>query len=246
LNPRIVVRFHAPEPGTDVEKLLEAGYVVFPTLLGPELSAEVERPLLEGFAGATVGADGWVVRDALDVCPAASRAVLHPAVVTLARAVLGDDVRLEALAAIVSDRRRPFMPWHSHVGGVEQERVRREGEARPVRPRRLMILAYPSGCEPGFGPLLVLPRRFADPIAPPFAPSDPNWAGAHELRAPPGTVVVGDEALLHAVLPQTDARPRCIVGGYVTRAEEIAKTGREPSVARFRTDDPALRPLFAP
>jgi hypothetical protein len=198
------------------------GYVLLRALLDPALCREIVRALEEdrGDGSRASPHDGHVIRDLERVCPLAVQAVADERVLRIARAYLGSQVEIEALAGIVSDRRRPFMPWHCHVGGVDQERVRPTLSTMTITsPRRVMCLAYPEGCAGESGALVVAPRRLGDPLGLPGPANDPSWPDAVEIHAEPGTVVVADEALYHAVLPQTRPGLRSIVGAYFVPIE---------------------------
>lgn len=200
----------------------QQGYVVLLSLLDPALCRSIVTSMEAAFGDGSQAnrQDGHVIRDLERVCPMALGAVSHARVLGISRAYLRGDVDREAVAGIVSDRRRPFMPWHCHVGGVDQERVRPTlGTFTITTPHRVMCLAYPQGCEGESGALLVRPRRLGDPLSPPGRPDDPKWPGAVEIHAAPGTVVVADEALYHAVLPQTRDGLRSIVGAYFRSVE---------------------------
>jgi hypothetical protein len=228
--------------------LLQEGYVLLPSILESELCDAIERDLIADFGDGSRAdpREGHVVRDVHDVCPRALDAAAHREVLAAVRGYLGDDIRLEALAGIVSDRRRPFMPWHAHVGGIEQDRVKPGlAKMRLTRPRRVMVLAYPAGCEADKGALLVMPRRLESSLTPPHPPADPDWPGSVRIDAPPGSVVVADEALYHAVLPRLLDGPRCIVGAYFVRAADRVMDERAPSLDRIATDDPEIRRLLA-
>ena len=228
--------------------LRERGYVRLSSILASELCDAIERDLTSVFGDGSRAdpREGHVVREVIDVCPRALDAVAHPEVLAAIRGYLGDDIRLEALAGIVSDRRRPFMPWHAHVGGIEQERIKPKlATTRLSHPRRVMVLAYPRGCEGEAGALLVMPRQLEDPLTPPHAPADSAWPGSVTIDAPPGSVLVADEALYHAVLPRRLEGPRCIVGAYFVRAADRVIDERASSLDRITTDDPELLRLLA-
>ena len=202
--------------------------MVLPRLLSPELSARIIRDLEADYGDGSRANkdDGHVLRDVGDGCAAAREALSHPEVLEVVAAYLGGEVRVEVTAGIVSDSRRPFMPWHCHVGGLDQERVRSLLPTLHLdTPRRVMCLAYPGGCDAESGPLLVSPRRLGDPLGPPGDPEDARWPSAVEIRAAPGTVVVADEALYHAVLPQRRAGLRVLIGAYYVRASVAGGSG---------------------
>jgi hypothetical protein len=208
--------------------LKSRGYVVLPRLLSPALCAQVVLELEADYGDGSRASkdDGHVIRDVGDISEAAREALSHPEVLGVAAAYLGGDVRVEATAGIVSDARRPFMPWHCHVGGIDQERLRPLLPTLQIDvPQRVMGLVYPGGCEGESGPLVVSPRRLGDPLGPPGDPKDPAWPGAIEIHAEPGTVVVADEALYHAVLPQRRPGLRVIVGAYWVRASVAGVAG---------------------
>jgi len=226
--------------------LLTQGYVRLPSRLPEDGCRRVEAAFFQAFAGnaAAQRSGELVFREALEICPEAPSVVFSSDVLQAVRAYLGDEIRIEAFAAIVSSPRRGFMAWHAHVGGVDQSRVRRDGEPPRTGPRRVMIMAYPAGCSEGLGPLLVSPRAFDDALEMPHAPKQVEWPSAVEIQAPPGGVVICDEATFHAVRPQTTDRPRLVFGAYMIRADVRSVAGPDPSVLRFRTEDAEIQRLL--
>ena len=82
---------------------------------------------------------------------------------------------------------------------------------------RLLCNVYVDGSTDENGPLVVWPRRLADPWAPPTLQQDGDWEGQTVVRMPPGSAVVFDQALFHSARPPT-ARSvrRYIFGGHYT------------------------------
>jgi hypothetical protein len=231
------------------EDLRDVGWLLLPSVLREALCADIHERLGSAVAGRSPEnpREGHVIRDVLTACPGALEAVTAPVVLDAVRFYLGDDIRIEALSGIVSDDTRPFMRWHAHVGGIEQDRVRpRLSTMRLDAPRRVMCLVYPTGCMGPSGALLVFPRKLGDPLTAPFPTDDPAWPGAVEVQAPPGSVVIADEAAYHAVLPQTRQGSRCIVGAYFVRAADRVTDLQMPALARLTSDDPVIRRLLAP
>lgn len=179
-----------------------------------------------------------LLRHAPELAPRLFRA---PAVAVL-RALLGDDLHLELVGAVQSDATRPFTEWETHLGGIDDERLRRAGE----RPRRTEVqrvvhfLFLDDQSEPDLGPWQVLPRAVGDPVDPPGSIHEPDWPGAVTLELRAGTVLLLDESVWHSVRPRSRPGLRRFVGAYFASASAPPTAGRDTSLDAL----PPLDPLF--
>src|ERR1700722_17598712 len=89
-------------------------------------------------------------------CPENADLVVHPDVVATVRGFLGDAMGLEVAGAVIADSHRPFFEWHTHIGGPDDSRYRREKIfPRFERSQRVMTLLYLDDLDDDNGPMLV-------------------------------------------------------------------------------------------
>jgi hypothetical protein len=136
------------------------------------------------------------------------------------------------VAGVVSDHTRPFLEWHMPVGGIDDERYRRQGLLpRFERPERISMLVYLDDMDERSGQLLVYPRKITDPMTPPQPISSRAWDGQVAVKGPAGTAVFMEQSTWHAVLPRVDTSPRMFVGfwfaaSHAAHAERTDETLR--------------------
>ncbi|MEZ4372603.1 MAG: hypothetical protein R3B07_17385 [Polyangiaceae bacterium] len=223
-------------------QLQQECFAVLPGLYG---AAEVERlkscvcsvyeslgspvPYGEGSEWPTenveVSRTGLVLHKLLNFSPELQQGLLHPDAVEVVRGVLGERMHLEFVAALICDDRRPFFPWHMHVGGIDDERYRRLGLTPNYRRHeRVAMIIYLEEMSEGSGQLLVHPRDINDATEAPHPTDLREWPGQTRVVGPPGTVVMMEQSTWHAVLPRVQRSPRIFVGcwfaaDYATQAE---------------------------
>lgn len=141
--------------------------------------------------------------------------VVKPAVADAVRGFLGSDATLEVAGAVICDPTRPFFAWHTHIGGPDDSRYRRERIfPRFERPERVMTLLYLDDIDEDNGPILVLPRRVTDPTPPPHDLGAASWPGEVTLTPRRGSVLVLDQCTWHAVRQKRSPGLRSFVGCY--------------------------------
>ena len=130
-----------------------------------------------------------------------------------------DDVNLAHSGALLMDETREFCRWHNHDGeDLDAAATWSLGRSKALGfVDRLLCNVYVDGSTDENGPLVVWPRKLADPWAPPTLQQDGDWEGQTVVRMPPGSAVVFDQALFHSARPPT-ARSvrRYIFGGHYT------------------------------
>ncbi len=231
---------------TDAEKYLRDGYVVLHDLYDAatmatmrdaldELRSRIGNPKMfardpiRDVPNTEISGTGLVFYELLGWCPELANLLFRPRGVEVVRQILGDDARLELVGAVMTDHTRPFFEWHNHVGGPDDEAVRRglvPAPPRSRRPERLSYLIYLDDVTPTDGPMLILPGRPADPSSAPEPRDRQRWQGdvAETWRA--GSVLLIDETTWHAVPQRTTPGMRRWVGtyfaaGHVGAAERV-------------------------
>jgi hypothetical protein len=217
------------------EQLEERGWTVFPSVIDSArcdaFLAEVERlwsvlgrPALYSRSDIPCGADavvcavGLAMHRLLDRIPASRDLLLPDPVASLVASVLGADYRLEVASAILCDETRPFLFWHHHVGGIVDAKDYGKQEVRyPTfqRIERLSCTFYPVPLDDAHGVMLVHPRRVTDPTDPPYPDMEGPWPVQETIRCPPGSVVVADQSVWHAITPMASKGRRAFGAGFI-------------------------------
>ncbi|HJL19318.1 MAG TPA: phytanoyl-CoA dioxygenase family protein [Sandaracinaceae bacterium LLY-WYZ-13_1] len=239
----------APRGSAEARDLRERGYAVFPDLLDAArvrvLREAVEELVAVAAPDAFYAPDTRPVTDRVAITPTgvahdrllSARPDLRPTVLPerlLAplREVLGGDLRVELVGAVISDHTRPFFRWHTHIGGVEEgERNRRGAWPAVEGVHRVLTLLYLDDLDDESGPLLVLPRRVGDPTAPPHPLDEPRWPGAVELRPRAGTLVALEQCTWHAAYSRRSPGHRRLIGGYFGAADTPVPDWADPTLA---------------
>lgn len=173
------------------------------------------------------------------------RLFTDPAVDAL-RTLLGPDLHLELVGAVMSDETRPFTEWESHLGGIDDERWRREGKRpRQREVRRVVHFLFLEDLGEDTGPWRVLPRAVGDPVDPPASIHALDWPGAVEITAPAGSVLLLEESVWHAVVPRRAPGRRRFIGAYFASPAAAPTAGRDTSLDALDVDDARLASLLA-
>lgn len=244
-----------PAASPEAHAIETRGYAVFPDLLGaddvrrlraaitelvadidpPALFAQVDAPLPRPHVRTPVSltATGLALSRLLSARPDLAPLTISPRVSGAMREVLGADMRLELAGAVVSDRSRPFFPWHTHIDG-EAEGTRLRAGAWPDKrhAERVLTLLYLDDLDDDGGPLLVLPRRSGDPTPPPADVSAPEWPSQVELRPRAGTLVALEQCTWHAARPQRRDGLRIFVGCYLAAARAVVPPWADAELMR--------------
>lgn len=204
----------------------------------PELYASRDELLGEGVR---VNPVGMVCPGILARIPAVTELLLEPRLLALFEALLGADFELEMSTGILSDRSRGFFFWHHHVGGIDADDVRARGDyPRYDRIERIGCTLYATPLDEDHGSMLVWPRRFDAPTAPPHPPGTEPWPGAVRVHAPAGSVVLFEQGTWHAVTAMRVPGRRAFIGLFVRRADLPPTRRTDPSIAAALADDPEL------
>ena len=167
--------------------------------------------------------------------------VFDPVGLGAIRAILGEGLHLELVGGVISDEGRPYFEWHTHLGGIDDERWRHAHRfPRYARSHRVQYLLYPEAVTEATGPLLVHPRRVGDPTEPPHPIDQTRWPGDVKLTFPAGSVLLLEQCVWHAVLPRQAPGLRYFVGGYFASAEAPPTELVDESLQTLQTDDPLL------
>lgn len=161
----------------------------------------------------------------LEEHPGLAPLVLKPRMLDALQASLGEGMELEMAAGIVSDEGRPFLRWHTHIGGHESgfdpEQV---GWPHIPSVERVTALLYLDDVNDDSGALLLYPRRTGDPTAP-LGDYESEWPGQLEVRVPRGTLVILDQCTWHAARAKRVPGLRIFVATYFCAAGVSAPTG---------------------
>ena len=199
-----------------VASLLERGYCVVEGSLDARqcaLATEVLDGLIAG-GQAHETAMGYVIHP---LCTRDGR--IHdlfcdPTVLAIMAGVFEDDVRLMHSGSRVSDQRSPRLGWHAHPYTAEESQIPPGDHLRGSRPVRLLCNWYVDGSTPESGPLVVLPRRYDDPLAPPALGRGEPWPGEVAVTCAPGSAVIFSIDLWHCALAGTADGRRRLFGGH--------------------------------
>lgn len=251
----------AEQEGTNlpaIDQIRERGYAVLEGLFGPDDVAffrdeiakayaaigspkTFARPPLEPAKGVEISVVGLVFHRLGVHVPSIAPKVLAPAVLDVARGVLGDDMHLEYTCAVVNADDRPFFKWHAHIGGVDNERYRKNSIfPRFEQSERLTMLLYLDDLTDETGTLLVHPRRIEDPTEPPYDPLLENWEGQVEMRCRKGTVVLMDQCTWHAARGKHTPGLRVFVACYFTSSRAAKTSWTDDSLSQWATENALL------
>lgn len=199
----------------------------------PALCQEGWNP--QAVEGAGITSSGLQIGSGLvDFAPAIVEDFLHPTILTLFGATLGEDFAIDVIGGCVSDETRARKPWHHHCGGPDEERS--DPAFAPVGEpaMRLNLLIYLDDVGEGGGQLLVQPRSIDTPIEL-CGDERADWDSQVVLGWTAGTAVVLDERTWHGVWPQTRPGHRMFVGGYFRAPALPAPRNADAGAARLRS-----------
>lgn len=191
------------------------------------------KPELKGF--------GLGIHPLLQLIPDMAPYYASPRVLDALAAILEDQPRLMHTGARVSDERSDArIGWHEHYAWDQANITARK------KTERVLFGCYLRGLSDQTGPLVVVPRKIADPITPCPVGSNEYWPGEIAVSAPPGSVVIFDTALWHAARRGTAPGRRYLWGAHCQGVKET-RTHREdnshehPRVNELKKQNPQLR-----
>ena len=194
--------------------------------------------------GVEVAPPGLALYGLLGFAPELASDLFHPKALGALEAILGPQMHLELVGAVLSDETRPFTEWESHAGGIDDERWRRAGH----RPHRAAIvrMVHFLFVDPltDAGPWKLVPRAVGDPVEARGDLHDPCWPGALAITAPAGSVLLLEESVWHSVCPLTRPGRRRFVGSYFASSSAEVPVGRDESLDAFAGEGSPLAPLL--
>jgi hypothetical protein len=178
-------------------------------------------------------------------CPDHADLIVRPSIVAAMRGYLGEDMSLELTGGVVVDSSRPFFAWHTHVGGIDDGRYRREGVPLHLsEPQRVMSLLYVDDIEDDNGPILIYPRTVADPTPAPHDPLSFDWPGQTVLKVRRGSVLLLDQCTWHAVRAKTTPGLRSFIGCYFRSSNAPPTDLVDDSLPGFQGGDALLQSIL--
>jgi hypothetical protein len=200
-----------------VASILERGYYVVEGSLdaaGRALAADVLDGLLADGQARDVG-NGYVIHPLLTRDARIHTLFLDPTVLGIMAALFEDEPLLTHSGSRITDGcHTARLGWHIHPYTHPEQQIQPGDPRRGERPRRVLVGWYVEGLSLESGPLLVMPRRYDDPIAPPLADRSVSWPGEVAVNCPPGSAVIFSIDVWHAALPGTDGTRRRLLGGH--------------------------------
>jgi hypothetical protein len=205
------------------------------------------RPPLEPAPDVEIAVVGLVLYKLGVHCPELAPHLVKPEIVRTIRDVLGDDMHLEFTSAVVCNGARPFFPWHTHIGGVDNVAYRKE-KLFPTfeRSERVTTLLYLDDLTPEAGTLLAYPRRVDEPTPPPHDPSAEEWQGQIEVACPRGSVVVMEQCTWHAARPKRSAGLRSYIACYFTSSAAKKTSWVDDSLRPWAPEGSLLASILLP
>jgi hypothetical protein len=232
-----------------VESLLERGFCVVEGSLSEEdrkLAADVLDGLILSGGARDVG-NGWVIHPLCTRDARINALFCDPTVLGIMAALFEDEVRLMHSGSRVTDAcHTTRLGWHSHPFTKEESETAFGDPRRGTRPQRVLCNWYVDGSTEESGPLLAYPRRFDDPVAPPFPDRNASWPGEAAVVCPPGSAVIFSIDLWHAALPGTAGGRRRLFGGHF-QGRNNSRPHREDQVQEGAVIEESIRrsPVFA-
>ncbi len=116
----------------------------------------------------------------------------EPAIQTMAQ-LFNDTPRLVHAGARLSDlSSSSAIGWHHHYNNWDASLI-------PARTycERVLYAVYVDGSNDDAGPLVVLPRKYNEPLQTPPGPINEDWPGQIIVNLPPGSGIIFDTALWH-------------------------------------------------
>lgn len=206
---------------------------IYDELGRPSLTA-VDKPNLG--RGCVMSASGLAIGRLLDHAPELAPRMLHPDVRAVLRGALGPQVEAEVIGGCISDRRRSMHPWHTHIGGPDEDIVDPAVACSPLAIQRVSLLVYLDELRPGSGQLMIYPRRQSDPVTQPFEDERGQWGGQIVLSCPAGTAVVIEERTWHAATTRTFPGLRMFVGGQFVSSPALRASRADPALAGLQEE----------
>jgi hypothetical protein len=216
---------HAIDITAAAQGLLEVGYAVLPALLGESERAhacQVHDELISNGRCSDQGDWGFGIHPLLSIDTRLCPLFAHPLVTAVCEAALGGRIHLKHAGSRVEvagrNARAARISWHNHAFTPSLRDIQPGDPRRGRRPVRLLYGWYLDGSSPEVGSLVVLPRCWDEPLAPPLRPGHEPWPHEVALRAPPGSAVLFTSDLWHCATTGSLTRCRRLTGAHVQDA----------------------------
>ena len=193
-------------------QVCERGYCVLPSVFTPAECQAIKKLLLAVWRARgepSLAGFGMGIHPLLEHAPDMAPYYARPIILDALEAVLQDEPRLAHTGARVSSEASDAaIGWHEHYAWDKQNVLDRK------KPQRVLFGCYVNGSTPEAGPLVVLPRRLNDPIAPAAPALKSDWPGQVVVHAPPGSIVIFDTALYHTAHRGYESGLRILWGAH--------------------------------
>ncbi len=247
-----------------VQDLIDRGYTVFERAYSPEEVAYLRGLLISGWERmgspalrasppvrpipeAEIGPAGIVFHKLFMLDADIAPRLFKPRIMSVLRAVLGDEMRLELPAGVLSDDSRPFFDWHTHIDGVDDAYLNNQRSFEQYhQSQRVTHLLYLDDIGAGSGQLLVYPRAVTDPTTPPFNTRLESWEGEVVIECPAGSVVVIEQCTWHAARRKVSPGIRAFIGSYFRSGSAPETPFADATLKDWRGDDALFASLVRP
>jgi hypothetical protein len=206
------------------------------TLLGKQWQA-MGSPEMSGW--------GVGINQLMTVLPDLAPYFAHPTVVETLAHVLGDAPRIVHAGARLSNRSSAeAIGWHHHYHNWDASLI-------PSRTRceRVLYGVYVDGSNEDAGHLIVIPRKYNDPLHEPLGPGTADWPGQILVSLPPGSGIIFDTALWHTAKRGRADATRHLFGTHIqawsdTRPHREDNLVDTPELDAACASNPLLRAII--
>jgi len=203
--------------------------------------AQVGSPKLEGF--------GMGIHPLAEKVPEMMPLFGKQIVVDVMALVLRDEVHLVHTGARVSNEdSAAAIGWHNHYSWDDENWIPASIPGR-AKIERILAGVYPQGSNAESGNLVVLPRKFNDPLTQPSEDMTADWDGQILVEAPRGSAVIFDTALWHTARRGTQPGMRHLFGAHYQGWSDARPHVEDnpcdgPQVQVYKQENAALRGLL--
>lgn len=204
-----------------VDSLLERGFTIIENSLSPaqcRVAAELLDGLVDNGQAIEAGGEGgfgYAIHPLLTREGRLADFYCDPLGIAIMEKLFDDEAHLVHTGARLSDATHtPRIDWHQHRYLGEGNALDSGAQGRGEYPKRVLMGWYVEGCTPESGPLVVLPRRYDDPLAAPSDDFNGVWPGEVEVNCPPGSCVIFTIELWHAAKAGTSGKRRRLFGSH--------------------------------
>lgn len=231
-------------------ELRELGYCALPAYYSED-ECQRMRDEMDGYwasqgspdLGSKVG--GFNIHPMMTKVPAMAQFLDVPEVREIFGRVLEDEVRLVHLGARTSGpQSEARLPWHHHYGWDASRLAGRK------RMERILAGVYVDGTQDESGALVVIPRKFDEPLGEPLGEGQEAWPGEVHVKLPPGSIALFDTAIWHSALRGTGNKSRRLWGGHYQGWNDPRPHPEDhedlcpPEIAEWVAERPGLKSLL--